>query len=83
VNNQVTSLCFFSRKAVAPQSRAALRAVRFTLWLLPLLPALHANQKGPLQPHKAAMCCPAFARSREDDKEKKVAWGNSSGRDEQ
>jgi len=38
-----------------------------------LRPSLHADLKGPLQPHKAAMCCPAFSRSWEDDKGQEAA----------
>ena len=41
----------------------------FALFTLPLGIFIMQNLRGPCQPHKAIMCCPAFARSCEMTKE--------------
>jgi len=58
---------FAARGHCAAKRGSATGCLDLRLWLRPHLPALHANLKGPLQPHLADKCYPAFARSWEDD----------------
>jgi len=66
--NQVTSLCFFAARGLYPAKRGSTTGcLDLRLGFARTWPPLHANLKGPLQPHKATMCCPIFGRSWEDD----------------